>query len=112
MTALRRDHELLVLGEIFFALNKKLGEDIEEVEREQLITRWFETIDGMCSVEAQSTAGRKVKASAIITFFAQPAIFTNWHCRSRATFWRRHDAKVLARNVDRIGTVLRSDLSF
>jgi hypothetical protein len=71
MTALRRDHELLVLGEIFSALNKKLGEDIGEVEREQLITRWFETIDGMCSVEAQSTAGRKVKASAIITFFAR-----------------------------------------
>jgi hypothetical protein len=71
-TPSRPDHELLVLGEALTEMNQRLGgEELEEIERAELAEKWFGVLDGMCGVEAKTPAGRRIKASAIITAFAR-----------------------------------------
>jgi hypothetical protein len=71
-TSRRTDHDLLVLGEALTETNQRLGaDDLDEVERDRLTAEWFGTIDAMCSVEAKSQTGRRIKAGAIIIAFAR-----------------------------------------
>jgi hypothetical protein len=68
----RPDHDLRILGEALTEMNRRLGaEDLPEIERAKLTEKWFDILNTMCGVEAQTPAGRRIKAGAIITAFAR-----------------------------------------
>jgi hypothetical protein len=68
----RPDHEILILGEAMTETNQCLGaDDLAEIERAELTEKWYRILDAMCSVEAKTPAGRRIKAVAIITAFAR-----------------------------------------
>lgn len=68
----RPDHEILILGEAMTETNQCLGaDDLDEVGRAELTEKWSRILDAMCSVEAKTPAGRRVKAAAVITAFAR-----------------------------------------
>lgn len=68
----RPDHELLLLGGAFSDANKRLGAtDLTEIERFELSEKWFSILSAMCSVEAKTRTGLRIKAAAVITAYAR-----------------------------------------
>jgi hypothetical protein len=66
------DHELRILGEALTDANKRLGaEDLDEVQRLELTEKVLNILSTMCSVEARTKTGHRIKAGAIITAFAR-----------------------------------------
>jgi hypothetical protein len=64
------DQRLLALGEMAGALADQLRrgdiEGLDEVTRDQLTTEWLEVLEAMTTLPAQTRAGRRVKAGALL----------------------------------------------
>jgi hypothetical protein len=66
---MRRDSRLLFLGETLAALSETLGaDDLDELERIELLEQWSDTLDAMTRVAATGRGGLRVKAGAILMF--------------------------------------------
>jgi hypothetical protein len=69
---MRKDHEILVLGEAFTSINQALGDNnLSDVRRDELTTQWFECIDSLVAIDSKSRAGMRVKGGVIIVFAAR-----------------------------------------
>jgi hypothetical protein len=69
---MRRDSRLLFLGETLAALSETLGaDDLDELERIELLEQWSGTLDAMTRVAATARGGLRVKAGAILIFAAR-----------------------------------------
>jgi hypothetical protein len=67
-----RDHELAAIGEVFSDLNQRLGDNtLGDLERDDLLTKWFLCLDSLAGIEAVSRRGMRVQAGAIVIHCAR-----------------------------------------